>query len=273
MRRLLRALAALACLGAACRRAEAPAVVAKVGKAVITESEFGRRLEQVAPDYQNYVLTPHGRRQFLDVLIREELILQAARADGIEAAPEFKDRLRRLRVEEERKLAEARDYMLKRLWLDKLREQGVLKVGDADVEDYHKKHPIEVQARHALLPTPEDALAVLRRIQAGGSFEAEARKHSLDADTAAQGGRMNPMLFGEVIPELRDVYKMRVGEVAGPVRSKFGYHVILKESERPAPLEAVKDRIREILEKDRLDQHLQSLQAAYPVEVVDAQFK
>jgi len=256
----------------ACSRSQ-EAVVARVGKAVITESEFQRKLVEVAPNYQNYVLTPLGRKQFLEVLIREKLILQASHMDGVAASPEFKDRIQTLRREEERKLAEARDYLLTRLWMEKLRKRGILKVTEEDIADYFKKHPVEVRARHILLPTAEEAETVVKRIRAGASFAVLAAKESLDADTAEDGGKMRPALFGEIVPELEVVFKMQVGELGGPVRSNLGYHVILKESQMRPALERVKDRIRNILEKKKLDEHLKSVQSSIPVEVVDAQFK
>jgi parvulin-like peptidyl-prolyl isomerase len=248
--------------------------VARVGKAVITEAEFRRKLSEVSPDYQNYVLTPHGRRQFLDVLIREKMILEAAKADGMALTSEFKERMDQLRKEEADRLAEARDYMLTRLWLERLRKDGELKVTDDEVQQYHKDHPTEISARHVLLATAEEAEEVLKRIRSGNaSFKSAAQKESLDADTANQGGLMRPALMGEIIPELEVLFKMRLGEVGGPVRSKFGYHVLVKESERSIPFNDAEERIRNILEKQKLDKHLQSLQASYPVEVIDAQFR
>lgn len=260
-------------LFSACSETNKEAVVARVGKATITETEFQHRVTEVAPNYQNYVLTPHGRKQFLEVLIREKMILQASRSDGILNSPVFKDRMRALREDEEKKLAEARDYLMTRLWLDKLREDGVLKVDDAAVQDYYRKNPVEVQARHILLPTAEEAEAIVKRIRRGASFAKIAEKDSLDADSAAEGGRMRPALRGEIIPELEVLFKMSTGEIGGPVRSKFGYHVLLKESAVRPSLEKVKDRIRDIVEKQKLDDHLKSLQRSFPVEVVDAQFK
>ena len=84
---------------------------------------------------------------------------------------------------------------------------------------------------------------------------------------------MTPTLLGEIIPELEVVFDMRVGEVGGPVRSKFGYHVLMKESERKAVLADVAERIRNVLEKQKLDKHLQARQESIPVEVIDAQFR
>ncbi|MFH2202959.1 MAG: peptidylprolyl isomerase [Elusimicrobiota bacterium] len=270
-RALFFALMTVLTLGA-CRRGD-EAVVARVGRAVITESEFQRKLTEVAPTYQNYVMTPYGRKQFLDVLVREKLMLQASRADGIASSPEFMDQIRTIRREEEQKVAAARDYLLTKLWLEKLHKRGVLSVTDEDVKDYFRKHPVEVQARHILLPTAEEAEATLNRVRRGASFAMVAEKISLDADTAAVGGLLPPMLSGEVIPELEIIFKMSTGEIGGPVRSKFGYHVLLKESASRPAFETVQERIRNILEKRRLDAHLKTLQASFPVEVVDAQFK
>lgn len=271
VKRPLQALAALAVLVSAC--AQKDPVVAKVGKLNITESEFRAKLSDVAPDYQNYVLTPNGQRQFLDVLVREKLVLAAAADSGIDRAPEFKSEWERIASEEKRKLAQAREYLMIKYWRDALRNKGVLNVADEEVRDQHGKFPNEVHMRHILFATHEEAEAALKRLRGGAAFAALA-KESLDAQTAADGGKMAPALFGEVIPELEDVvFKSRVGELLGPVRSKFGYHVLKKESEKPTKLDDVRERIRMILEKRRFDAHLQSLQARFPVEVVDVQFR
>ncbi|MFA5138086.1 MAG: peptidylprolyl isomerase [Elusimicrobiota bacterium] len=266
------AVALCAACWAGCEKAE-EGVIARVGGSAITETEFHRRLAEVAPAYQNYVMTPHGRKQFLDILVREKLILQASRRDGVDAMPEFKERMRQAREEAEERLAQARDYHLVRLWFERLRKSGVLKVLEAEIAEFHKKHPEEVVARHILLATPEEAETVLRQAREKGGFAALAKKHSLDADTASEGGKMNPTLRGEIIPELEVVFDMRVGEIGGPVRSKFGYHVLMKESERKVPLADVAERIRNVLEKQKLDKHLQARQASIPVEVIDAQFR
>ncbi|MBI4424274.1 MAG: peptidylprolyl isomerase [Elusimicrobia bacterium] len=258
-------------LSLACK--ERDPIVARVGKLAISETEFRNKLGDVAPDYQNYVLTPNGRRQFLDVLIREKLILAAAAESAVHRSPEFKAEWARLKADEELKLAQARDYLMIRFWREELRRKGVLRVPEEEIRERHSRYPNEVAVRHILLAAPEDAEAALKKLRAGANFAAMA-KASLDADTAADGGRMRPALYGEVLPELEDVvFRGRVGELVGPIRSKFGYHVLRKESEKPVKLEDARERIRMILEKQKLDQHLQSLQARFPVEVVDVQFK
>src|SRR4051812_42775863 len=76
-------------------------VPARVGKLKITQSEFQRKLAEVSAGYQDYVLTPSGRRQFLDVLIREKLVLAAAQHSDVPRTADFRSRLDQLRRDEE----------------------------------------------------------------------------------------------------------------------------------------------------------------------------
>src|SRR6201987_1890404 len=73
-------------------------VLARVGKLKITQSEFQRKLAEVSAGYQDYVLTPSGRRQFLDVLIREKLVLASAQHSDVPRSADFRARLEQLGV-------------------------------------------------------------------------------------------------------------------------------------------------------------------------------
>ncbi len=249
-------------------------MVAKVGPFKITESEFQRKLAEVAQGYQNYVATPNGRRQFLDILIREKLVLAAAQNSDVSRSVDFRVQLDRLKADEEERLREGRDYLLTRMWLDNLRGNGTLKTSEDDIRDYHRHYPLEIEVRHILCASPVEAEELAKKARGGASLTALARGHSLDAATAVDGGRMPPAIYGEIIPELEDiVFKMKVGEIAGPIKSKFGYHVIKKESEHRVDFGQARDRIAKIMEKQKLDRYLQSIQDKFPVEVVDEQFK
>lgn len=265
----------LAPLFAACRGEKDP-VVARVGKLKITQSEFQRKLGEVSQGYQDYVLSPSGRRQFLDVLIREKLVLAAAQQSEVPRSAEFRAQLEKLRKEEEERVREGGDYLLTSMWIEDLRRRGELKVDESDVRDYLAKHPVEVDMRHILLGSPELAAAVAKRLRAGAHFAKVAKEESLDAATAADGGKLPTSLYGEVIPELEEVvFRMRIGEIGGPLKSKFGYHVLRKDGERKVSLEEGRPRVARLLEKQKLDAHLQAIQEKFPVEVIseDEQFR
>jgi parvulin-like peptidyl-prolyl isomerase len=273
MRRAL-LLSTAALVFAACR--DKDPVLARVGKLKITQSEFQRKLADVSAGYQDYVLTPSGRRQFLDVLIREKLVLAAAQHSDVPRTADFRGRLEQLRRDEEDRVRDGSEALLTAMWIEDLRTRGVLKVTDAEVQDFVAKYPVEVEIRHVLLATPAKAEAVAKRLRGGASFAKVAQEESLDASTAAQGGRFPPLMYGEVIPELEEVvFKMRVGEIGGPLKSKFGYHVVKKDSEhRLSPNSPeTHERVARLLEKQKLDAYLQQKQEMFPVEVVDEQFK
>lgn len=272
-RRILPWAAAALCL-AACRQKDP--VLARVGKLRVTQSEFQRKLGDVSQGYQDYVLTPSGRRQFLDVLIREKLVLAAAQRSDVPRSADFRARLEQLRQDEEDRVRDGGEALLTAMWIEDLRARGELAVSEDEVREYVSKHPAEVDVRHVLLADPEKAEAAAKRLRSGAVFPKVAQDESLDAATAAQGGRFPPLIYGEVIPELEEVvFRMRVGEIGGPLKSKFGYHVVKKDAERrldPAS-EETRERVARLLEKQKLDRYLQAMQEKFPVEVVDEQFK
>jgi parvulin-like peptidyl-prolyl isomerase len=258
----------------ACARRKDDSIAARVGPIEITKAEFQQKLNEVAPEYQNYVLTASGRKQFLEILVREKLILAAAKDDHIASTEEFGSEVEKLKAEQRRRLKEFEEYLLTKLWIENLRQKGVLKVTDEEIAAYHDANPREIQLRHILVADPKHGEELLKRLRHGNSFNLLAKAESLDQDTAAKGGKLPPLLRGEVLPELEDAaFKMRTNETVGLVQSKFGYHILRKDSDRPVSLESVKERIRKLLEKQKLDRFLASLQDRYPVEVVDAQLK
>ena len=71
------------------------------------------------------------------------------------------------------------------------------------------------------------AKEVAAQAKAGKDFAALARKYSKDPGSAARGGDLGWFTRGRMVKEFENaVFKMKVGEVAGPVRSQFGLHVI-----------------------------------------------
>jgi peptidyl-prolyl cis-trans isomerase D len=110
------------------------------------------------------------------------------------------------------------------------------------------------RARHILIPVSGDddagarkqAESVLAEARAGKDFAELAKKYSKDS-TAADGGELGfvqkkdfPGPFGDTL------FTMKVGDIAGPVKSQFGYHLIKLEEIQPGeakPFEAVRNEL------------------------------
>lgn len=90
------------------------------------------------------------------------------------------------------------------------------------------------QARHILLPFGDDeaaveaeAAALTARAQAGEPFEDLARQYSQDSSSAERGGDLGLLLESQLPEGLAEaVFSMEQGDVQGPVRTDFGFHVV-----------------------------------------------
>jgi peptidyl-prolyl cis-trans isomerase SurA len=93
----------------------------------------------------------------------------------------------------------------------------------------------QTHVRHILIKTSEQVpdsvaksrlLAIKRRIEAGASFAEQAKKYSEDG-SAPQGGDLGWVSPGDTVPEFEKAMNaLQPGEMSGPVRTAFGWHLI-----------------------------------------------
>jgi peptidyl-prolyl cis-trans isomerase D len=125
------------------------------------------------------------------------------------------------------------------------------------------------QARHILILSNDDedaaeaeAAALLARIQAGESFETLAAEHSDDGGTAASGGDLGALTRSQLPGELGGaIFSMDAGEVDGPIKSDFGFHVVRLDAileQGPLPLEQVRgELLTELRDREAEDAFLE----------------
>lgn len=167
------------------------------------------------------------------------------------------------------KLPEQRviEYVL----VDKVLLRNQLEVPDADLQAYYQanqtelKNPERVHARHILIKTetrtPEAARAILedakRKAEAGQDFAALARALSEDAGSKDQGGDLGYFPRGRMTPEFEGpAFSTPAGQLAGPVTSPFGLHLIQVLDHQPEgvpPFEQVKPLVRARVAAERVD--------------------
>ena len=119
-------------------------------------------------------------------------------------------------------------------------------VSDADLRaEYDKqKSRLEVpekrHARHILITGKDDATAlalaqqVLSQAKSGKDFGALAKQYSQDPGSAQNGGDLGWAERSTFVKPFADaLYGMSAGEIAGPVKTQYGYHIIrLEEIQR-----------------------------------------
>ncbi|MDC0207082.1 peptidylprolyl isomerase [Nitrospinae bacterium] len=81
-------------------------------------------------------------------------------------------------------------------------------------------------ARHILVKTEEACVDLKNKIQEGADFGEMAKEHS-DCPSGREGGGLGEFGPGQMVPEFDTVvFNDAVGEVHGPVKTQFGYHLI-----------------------------------------------
>ncbi len=153
------------------------------------------------------------------------------------------------------------------------RVESRVTVTPKELQDYYQSRleqlgkPEERRASHILIPVPasatpeqkakaeEKAEALLAEAKKSPKNFAElARKNSGDPGSAPEGGDLGYFARGKMVKPFDDaVFALKVGEIAGPVQSQFGYHIIKLDAIKPTSevpsFEAVKGKLEEELRK------------------------
>ncbi len=117
----------------------------------------------------------------------------------------------------------------------------------------------------------ERAEYVLKKVLSGEDWDSLAAEYSEDQANASKGGSLGYFYRGRMVPEFDSVaFSAPPGEIAGPVSTRFGYHIIRVDDYKPEqqkPLdEDLENEIRNLLkrekEKERANAFVDSLKQA-----------
>ncbi len=150
-------------------------------------------------------------------------------------------------------------------WLAQNGELPPVAVSESEIQEYFDRfgtgetRPATVSFDRIVIdPEPDSADAAsareraeraLEEIRAGTEFEVAARRYSDDEGTRAEGGDLGWLRREQVVPAFADVaWAAPPGRAVGPVRTRFGYHVIKVENTR-----ASERKLRHILIEPEID--------------------
>ena len=154
---------------------------------------------------------------------------------------------------------------IKYLLLDRSRVRAKIKPSEAEIRaEYEKRKdsfnvPEQVTAAHILVSVkpdsgPEAEAAARKKAEdlaakakSGADFAKLADENTDDPSGKGQGGKLPPFSRGQMVPEFEEAaFAMAPGEIRGPIKTQFGYHIIKlieKTSARTRPLEEVRSQI------------------------------
>ena len=84
-----------------------------------------------------------------------------------------------------------------------------------------------VNASHILVGSEKDAQSIMARLEKGEKFEDLAKRFS-KCPSKSKGGKLGWFNKGDMVKEFEDAaFAGKKGEIVGPVKTEFGYHIIL----------------------------------------------
>lgn len=243
-------------------------VVAKVGGLPIT----GRDLEFAATELsEQFAKVPEEMRKaaVLNALIDIKSLARQADAAKLGEDDEFKARMAFLRDQA------LHNFFFQQRVLDTVSEEEVKARYDKEVAATEPEP--EIRARHILLKTEEEAKAVIAELDQGADF-AELAKEKSTGPSGKEGGDLGFFDKGRMVPEFEQAaFALEKGAYTKePVKTQFGWHVIMKEDERlsqPPAFEQVKDQVRQVVLRESYAKLLEDARKEVEVEIVDEELK
>jgi len=260
----------LAGLGAACSktadRSAAPdplgaTQVATVNGKRIPESVF--RLQTLATSGKNADdLTPDERKAAVNDVVGLYLMADEARQQGVLAERAIAAQLELTRLQREARVMATRFLEQNPATEEEMKavyEQNLPRLGGQQ----------QFRARNIVVATKEEADLVIKQLRQGKKFADLARARA-NGPTGPNGGDLGWFTADTMVPPVVEAARaMKVGSYSTePIKSEFGYHVLLLEDTRTraAPsFEELRGEIKNAVERDKLQKHVRELIAAAKV--------
>lgn len=205
------------------------------------------------------------KEKLVEELVQRELLVQDAMQKQLDKSPELVAQLE----------------AAKKALLTQADLQNFIKanpVSDAEVKaEYDSKvaaeKGTEFKASHILVKTEAEAKKLIAELDKGADFAKLANKNSLDAKESQNGGDLGWFSAGQMVaPFSEAVAALEKGKYSKePVKTQFGYHIILKEDSRPLtppPLEAVKEQLMPFLQRKKVQGMIENLRKQAKVEIL-----
>lgn len=227
--------------------------VSGAGAVQVTAQDIEVDMQRIPPEVRPQVLEQQATmNQLVTNLYLRRAIAQKAEADGVQNSPAVATALALAR---EKVLSDALLALIDKAHL--LTDAQALEMAKTMYQAKPSEYvsPEEVRVRHILI-TPaaaggeEAAKAkadkLLEQLKSGADFATLAKEHSNDPGSAEKGGDVGLFASGQMVPEFEAAAfaLQKPGELSGPVKSQFGYHLIQfseRKSQGVQPFEEVRD--------------------------------
>lgn len=219
-------------------------VLATVAGDKITQSEFEWFLKTLPGDRQQFVNNPRFKEQCLQQLIALRLFAKMGEALKLDETEEYSEILENSK----------RDILAQMAMTQYMKD---IAVSEEDVKKFYEDNkdrfvkPATCTAKHILTEKEEECKAILESINAGEKTFEEAAKESSTCPSGKNGGQLGAFQRGQMVKEFEDAaFDAEIGKIVGPVKTQFGYHLILVDAitdPEQVPFDEVKENIKKNL--------------------------
>lgn len=214
-------------------------VLATVGKQKVTLADAAMIYTTLPPEVEG-AEAEQLLEGITEQLVSETALYQRALEEGLDKNKEMTFRLEAIRRSA---LAEA--YLTSKLD-EAITEESLRKQYDALTADFDGAK--EVNARHILVKTEDEAKALVKSLKDGADF-AELAAEKSTGPSGANGGSLGWFSKDTMVaPFSEAAFALEKGGLSAPVETQFGWHVILVEDIRtqaPPPFETVEPNLRQ----------------------------
>ena len=206
--------------------------------------------------------SPELKNAVREELIRRELVAQEAKKAGLEKKPDIA-----VQADAARQGVFIRAYIIEYVKKNPISDAEL----KAEYEAIKAKlGNTEYKARHILVKNEEDAKVIIVNLKKGAKFE-ELAKQSIDPGSKDNGGDLGWASAGNFVKPFSDALtSLSKGKYTeAPVKSEFGYHVILLEDSRPLnvpPFDEIKPRLAQQAQAQQINKMVDGLRAKAKIE-------
>jgi len=201
----------------------------------------------------------------IEELINRELILQDAIKNGVDKSPVVKKQMELVRKN-----------VIAGAMLKNVTEASKITDDELRKEYDSRKNELvthEFNASHILVEKEDTAKEIINQLNKGAKFAELAKKKST-GPSAASGGDIGWFKASEMDKPFSDaVESLKDGEYTkSPVKTQFGWHVILRQGSRDIPppsFDQLKDQIRIHMQNLQIQQYIASLRKKATIKRTD----
>ena len=194
----------------------------------ITEKDLNSVINRYPQDKRAMFQSEGGKKQLLEQLIAFELMNKFAKEIELDKTQEYKSQMAAIEKEVLTSMA-----INKTLADITVTDEEAKKFYDENKEAFAQ--PATVSAKHILVASEDEAKKIKTEIDNKEiTFEEAAKKYST-CPSKEQGGNLGAFSKGMMVPEFEEAaFNAEIGVVTEPVKTQFGYHLVLVESKDEA---------------------------------------